>query len=145
VRSTDLVLDASATLAWLVRRIDPAEEQLADEILSCVQAREALVPALWFVEVVNGVLVAERRGGIGAATSASFMGLVAALPIAEDSVRPPSAQASVLMLARAYQLTAYDATYLELILRTGRALATFDRQLAEAVRKAGGRVFGDAA
>jgi hypothetical protein len=30
-------------------------------------------------------------------------------------------------------------------LRTGLALATFDAQLADALRKAGGRVFGDAA
>jgi predicted nucleic acid-binding protein len=43
-----------------------------------------------------------------------------------------------------YSLTAYDATYLELVLRTGGTLATFDRQLATAVRKAGVRVFGDA-
>jgi len=49
------------------------------------------------------------------------------------------------MLARAYQLTGYDATYLELVLRSGGVLATFDRQLAEAARKAGGRVFGDGA
>jgi predicted nucleic acid-binding protein len=49
------------------------------------------------------------------------------------------------MLARVYKLTCYDATYLELVLRTHRVLATFDRQLAEAVREAGGRVFGDSA
>src|SRR5664279_680342 len=100
----DLVLDASATLAWMVRRADPAEERLADEILGCVQAREALVPALWITEVANGVLTAERRGGIGHAMSASFMGLVNALPIVEDTLRPSAVQANVLMLARAYQL-----------------------------------------
>jgi predicted nucleic acid-binding protein len=50
-----------------------------------------------------------------------------------------------LTLARAYQLTGYDATYLELVLRVGGVLATFDRQLADAVRKAGGRVLGDPA
>jgi predicted nucleic acid-binding protein len=49
----------------------------------------------------------------------------------------------VLTLARAYELTGYDATYLELVLRTGRTLATFDRKLAEAARTAGVRVFGD--
>jgi hypothetical protein len=34
---------------------------------------------------------------------------------------------------------------MELSFRTNRALATFDKQLAKAMRKAGGRVFGDAA
>jgi len=73
------------------------------------------------------------------------MGMVYTLPILEDSTRPSSVQATVLTLARAYQLTAYDATYLELVLRTGGVLATFDRELSDAVRSAGGRVFGDPA
>ena len=46
-------------------------------------------------------------------------------------------------LARSYSLTAYDAMYLELALRKGVPLATFDSQLADATRKAGGRVFGN--
>jgi predicted nucleic acid-binding protein len=140
-----LVLDASAALGWLGERVDPAEARLADEVLRTIQSRDALVPALWFPEVANGVLVAERAGGVTNSASASFMGLIYALPIVEDSTRPSSVQATVLTLARAYNLTAYDATYLELVLRTGRELATFDSQLADAVRKAGGRIFGDPA
>jgi predicted nucleic acid-binding protein len=139
-----LVLDASAALAWLVDRVDPAETRLADDVLRHIQSRDALVPALWFAEVANGVLVAERRGGVGNSASASFMGMVYALPIVEDGTRLSSVQATVLTLARAYKLTAYDATYLELVLRVGGTLATFDRDLASAVRLAGGRVFGDA-
>jgi predicted nucleic acid-binding protein len=137
----ELVLDASATLAWLVRRVDPAQERLADEVLGVIQARGAMVPLLWYPEVANGVLVAERRAGVSASTSAAFLDLVDTLPIVEDKTRPFAVQATVLELARSYNLTAYDATYLELVLRTGRALATFDRQLAKAVRLAGGRVF----
>jgi predicted nucleic acid-binding protein len=141
----ELVLDASATLAWLIRRVDPIEDQLADEVLRFVRTASAIVPALWFTEVANGVLVAERRGSVSQSTSAAFLGMVNALPILEDATRPSAVQPIVLMLARAYKLTGYDATYLELVLRTGGVLATFDRQLANAVRQAGGRVFGDPA
>jgi predicted nucleic acid-binding protein len=140
-----LVLDASATLAWLVKRVDPIEAQLADDLLTQIEMKAALVPALWFPEVANGVLVAERRSGIGSSTSASFLRLLDTLPILEDATRPSAVQSTVLTLARAYKLTGYDATYLELVLRTGGVLATFDRQLANAVREAGGRVFGDPA
>jgi len=55
-------------------------------------------------------------------------------------------QRSTINLARSHhshQLTAYGATYLELALRTGSSLATFDRQLADAFRILGGHVFGD--
>jgi predicted nucleic acid-binding protein len=140
-----LVLDASATLAWLIRRVDPIEDQLADEVLRHLQPSDAVVPALWFAEVANGILVAERRGGVGIATSATFLGMVSTLPIMEDTTRPSAVQGTVLTLARAHKLTVYDAIYLELVLRTGRTLATFDRKLAGAARSAGVRVFGDPA
>jgi predicted nucleic acid-binding protein len=45
-------------------------------------------------------------------------------------------------LAREHGLTAYDATYLDLALRKNAVLATFDGKLAEAMRRAGGKVFG---
>jgi predicted nucleic acid-binding protein len=54
-------------------------------------------------------------------------------------------QSRILDLGRRHGLTAYDATYLELAMRTGGMLATFDRKLADAARVAGVRVFGDAA
>jgi predicted nucleic acid-binding protein len=139
-----IVLDASAALACLVDRGDAAEARLTEDVLRTVQSSDAVVPALWFSGVANGVLAAERSGGVGRSASASFLGLVTALPIVEDRTGASAIQGTVLTLARAYELTAYDATYLELVLRTGRTLATFDRQLAEAVRKAGGHVFGDA-
>lgn len=118
---------------------------MADEVLRYLETQGAVVPALWFPEVANGVLTAERRTGIGNSRSASFLAMVNALPITEDATRPWATQSTVLTLARAYKLTGYDATYLELVLRTGGMLATFDRQLADAVRGAGGRVFGDPA
>ena len=139
-----LVLDASAVLAWFVQRSDPHEAALADEILLSVERDEAVVPALWFTELVNGLLVAERYRRIGPSKTMHFLGELAAMPITEDRARPSVVQGEILALARMYRLTAYDAVYLELALRTGRTLATFDGQLADAVRKAGGRVFGDA-
>jgi predicted nucleic acid-binding protein len=139
----ELILDASATLAWLVRRVDPIEDQMADEVLRFVRTGNSVVPALWFPEVANGILVAERRGGVSQSTSESFLKMVDTLPILEDATRPSAHQTRVLTLARSYKLTSYDATYLELVLRIGGELATFDRKLADAARVAGVRVFGD--
>lgn len=58
-----------------------------------------------------------------------------------DNIVPQSRREIVMALAREYALTAYDATYLDLALRTGATLATFDKKLAEAMRRAGGAVF----
>jgi predicted nucleic acid-binding protein len=138
-----LVLDASSVLAWFVQRSDPREAGLADAVFQNIERDEAVVPALWSIEVVNGLLVAERTRQTGTQKTALFLSELAALPIVEDRVRPLSAQGDVLRYARKFGLTAYDATYLELALRTGRTLATFDGKLASAMRQAGGRVFGD--
>jgi len=140
-----LVLDASSVIAWFVQRSDRREAVLAEEILSNVERDEAVVPALWFTEVVNGLLVAERIRRGGPSKAPQFLAELAALPIVEDRVRPSVTQVEVLTLARRHGLSAYDAVYMELSFRTNRALATFDKQLAKAMRKAGGRVFGDAA
>ena len=44
---------------------------------------------------------------------------------------------TVFHLARLYNLTMYDAMYLELALRLGLPLATLDRRLAQAASDAG--------
>jgi|SRR5580658_7395668 predicted nucleic acid-binding protein len=138
-----LILDASATLAWIFQRTDPAEVQIANELLARFQVEEALVPAIWFPEVANGLLVAERRAQCDAAKSIYFLSRINGLPIKEDAAGPSATQAASVALGRAHKLTAYDATYLELAVRSGRTLATFDRKLAEAARMAGVKVFGD--
>lgn len=140
-----LVLDASAVLAWLVKRTDPREAALADAIFSSVEQEEALVPSLWFPEVANGLLVAERRKMVASAEASRFLTELRTLPIAEDKVWPSTLQRAVFQLALAHGLTAYDATYIELALRHRSTLATFDRKLAEAARSAEIGVFGDPA
>ncbi len=87
--------------------------------------------------------MAERRASVTPAKSAFFISEVRSLGIEQDETRPAAALNLILSLARTYGLTGYDATYLELVLRMGATLATFNRQLADALRQAGGHIFGD--
>jgi len=139
-----LVLDASMTLAWQFKRVDPGELILAEKGLEALSTVQAVVPALWFAEVANGVLHGERQGVISHKQSASFLKDLSEVEIVADEASPRGHQATVLDLARNYGLTVYDATYLELAMRRAATLATFDHKLAEAARAAGVRVFGDA-
>jgi predicted nucleic acid-binding protein len=112
--------------------------------MSVVRASGAMVPALWYSEVVNVLLLAERQRVIRPDESASYLSSLSIWEIVQDSVHPALCQAQVTHLGRVYELTAYDATYLELAMRRAAMLATFDRKLAAATRAAGVRVFGDA-
>jgi predicted nucleic acid-binding protein len=125
------VLDASATAAWCF----PDENALADNAAIDRLAHEnALVPALWWAEVRNVLIVGERRGRIDAIGTARFLADLQRLRIQID--RNPTSDL-VLALARRHRLTAYDAIYLELAGRFGIPLATLDARLAGAARAEG--------
>ena len=62
---TDLVIDNSVVMAWFFR---DESTKFADNILDQFENYAAIVPAIWPLEVGNVLLVAERKGCIGAAT-----------------------------------------------------------------------------
>jgi predicted nucleic acid-binding protein len=138
-----LLLDASVALAWCITRADPSEAILAQEALNFVRLNRAEVPALWYAEVANTLLVFERAKRFSPQDSSNFLSDLATLWIEPDPVPTAQSQSQVLSLARTHQLPAYDATYLELALRLNLPLATFDQKLAHAARSAGILVFGD--
>jgi predicted nucleic acid-binding protein len=131
-----LVLDASPIVAWALREADPRSAGLRERMRS----DEALVPALWWFEVRNALLVNERRGRLSQPQTTRFLRRLGRLPITED--RSPD-DAVVLALARRHQLTVYDAAYLELSVREGLPLATLDAALVEAARAEGVLLLGE--
>jgi hypothetical protein len=82
---TPLVVDASLTAAWC---FDDEETQYARDILSRAEQLDSFVPAIWPVEMVNVLLVNERRRRITAADTARAVTLFNELAIHVD--RPPS-------------------------------------------------------
>jgi len=87
--------------------------------------------------------MAERRQATNEDKIAEFLIDLAQLSISIVPASSVAALSRVLALGQSSRLTAFDASYLELVQQTGAELATFDRQLAEAARAAGARVFGD--
>lgn len=139
-----LVIDASMALAWLFERNNTEEIDCADRALLALADAEPSVPSLWHTEIANALLVGERRKIVTEARVIDYLNRLSRLPITTDDTAPASRRDLVMALAREYGLTAYDATYLDLALRIDAVLATFDNNLADAMRRAGGTVFGDA-
>jgi predicted nucleic acid-binding protein len=139
----NLILDASVALAWCITRTDPSEAILAQEALNFVRFNHSHVPALWYAEIANTLVVCERARRFTPQDSASFLRDLETLWIDTDPLPPAQSYSRVLFLARTHQLTAYDATYVELALRFALPLATFDQKLASAARSAGIQIFGD--
>lgn len=131
---TGLVIDASAALSWCFEDEGGAE---ADALIDKVAAEGATVPSLWFLEIANALVTGERRSRIKPAESAAFSAMIEHLPIVTDPSTGAQALRGTIAVAREYGLTAYDAAYLELAMRLGLPLATGDRSLQAAARRAG--------
>jgi predicted nucleic acid-binding protein len=120
------VLDASVVACWAF--VDE-EHPVADLALERIRTDEARVPASWWFEVRNILILNERRKRLTESDTVSFLRDLARLRVTVD--RSPE-EADVLMLARQHRLSVYDASYLELARRNSVPLATLDRELAGA-------------
>ena len=128
------ILDNSIALAWY---FEDEQTPAVIAILDRLTEAGAIVPQLWPVEAVNGLLTAERRGRITGAERQRLANLLRALPISVDDQTASQALTATAHLAEQHQLTAYDATYLELAVRLGLPLATNDRALTAAAKSVG--------
>jgi predicted nucleic acid-binding protein len=124
------VADASATLPWCFEEeATPATEALLERLRA---GEPAVVPAHWSTEVMNGLIMAVRRGRIDLERVVRFAHDLAALPIRIEPAYAPAAWDAVIRVATRHQLTVYDAAYLELAERIGLPLATLDGDLRKA-------------
>ena len=127
-----LVLDASLALAWYFQ--DEATAT-TDAVLDRVAETGAVVPALWRLELANGLQVAVRRGRISPAYRDASLADLTQMRIETDSETDVHAWSATLMLAEKHDLTLYDAAYLKLAQRRRLPLATLDRGLRRAAGK----------
>ena len=129
-----MVIDSTVALAAV---LPERHSDAAREVLLRVAEQGAIVPAHWHLEVGNILLAAERRGVMGGELRAIIQKQLSILPIATDMETAERAWADTADLALEYGLSLHDAAYLELALRRGAVLATFDAKLLLAAQVAG--------
>ena len=127
------VVDASVVLAWA---LDDEQSGYAELVVRRLLTAGGVAPAHWPLEVANAIWSAQRRGRITATDVQKVQGLLHALPIEIIPVELGTALGSIEM-ARAHDLSIYDATYIELAAFRGLDLATIDKRLAAACRTVG--------
>jgi predicted nucleic acid-binding protein len=133
------VVDASVAMSWCF--LDEATTA-SRKLLTGISETSALVPAWWYVEITNVLVVAERKGRIDAEQVTEFIALIEALDLEVDQESPQRAFSHLLPLCRTHRLTSYDAIYLDLALRRRLPLATLDEPLRKAAKKLGIKLLG---
>lgn len=132
---TQMVLDASVTLAWV---FEDEFSEYAARSAGILHLDVAFVPAIWPMEITNSILSATRRGRLSPHRADDFLDEIGKLRIEIDREQEWQVVARVALdRGLRFGLSAYDASYLELAIRRGLPLATQDRRLAEAATAAG--------
>ena len=131
------VLDASVTIRWALQEGSLTDRTYADQVLDSFDAAFATVPALWYTETIHVLRCAEEDKTMGESDVTGFIYQLGQLPIQLDMAAPSGVRLAVAAVSREFRLSGYDAQYLELARRLSLPIATLDKGLRKAARKAG--------
>jgi predicted nucleic acid-binding protein len=126
-----LILDTSAIMGLA---FDDEDGQYSRGVIDHIAADGAVVPTLFWFEIRNCLLMAERRRRTAMDRTTAFLADLEPLNLEVDYLPQ---EVIVMGLARRHTLTIYDAAYLELAQRRNLPLATIDHALARAAVAAG--------
>lgn len=125
-----LVLDASAAIACAALGESPP-----DALLAAIKTETLIAPALWPFEVYHVLQALRRRSRITESDLSMALRVIDGLTVEIEPVSVTRVRTDILALATEYNLTVYDAAYLELAQRLGIPLATLDDEMRKAARK----------
>ena len=138
---TGFVLDNSVVMRWILESNKASDQAYAEKVLKSFVNMDAFVPNLWHLEAVNVLIGAEKRYEITTGEIEGFISQLENLPIHVDALTSHQAFNRTISLARAYNLSSYDAAYLELAVRAGIPLATLDKDLIKAAKNSSVEIY----
>jgi predicted nucleic acid-binding protein len=130
-----MVVDASTAISFLLK--DEVSSYALKALASSRTASSVYVPIHFWLEISNGLLMAERRNRAPWSEISETFKFAFSLPYTTDEETAKRCQSESLSLARQFKLTIYDAAYLELALRRRLTLATVDKALSRAANAVG--------
>jgi len=137
------VADASVAVAW----VHPAQATAETaSMLDAIAGGATLeVPSLWPLEVANALAVLVRRRKLTNDERKTALGWLSGLRTRIDPEAPGLAFSKLSELADLYELSVYDATYLELAQRRSLVFGCKDGPLRQAAKQSGVQLWRGAA
>lgn len=127
-----IVVGASLAAAWCLR--EPEGIAIADRMIERMRTEMAVVPGIFWHEMRNVLVIAERRNRIETGAAEVHLSRLRNLRFVTDDHQDDE---EILLLARRHGLTAYDAAYLETAKRRQARFVGLDRKLASAASREG--------
>ena len=132
-----LLLDSSVALSLAFE--DECDDYTL-RVFEAIRKGGALVPSLWFLEVANILALSVKRKRLTEPEAERFLLLLSAQQI-QTAPDIDHRATDLYALALHYNLTAYDAVYLNLANKSGLPLASKDSALKNATVEAGLTLF----
>ena len=126
---TKLIVDASATAPYL---FDDERDDRIPQIVDAARNGRCAASGVWPYEVANMLRRALSARRISDDQLPLIADLLQGLAVDVDAASSDRVLRACLALATRHGVTAYDASYLELAVRLGAELATFDGELRNA-------------
>ena len=133
---TAFVLDNSVAMRWLLQTSKISDQKYSEKVLKSLIDASAIVPNLWHLEATNVLLGVEKKSEVSVGEIERFLVQLESLPITVDPLTANQSFSHIMALSRAYKLSSYDAAYLELSIRERLPLASLDKGLVRAAKKA---------
>jgi predicted nucleic acid-binding protein len=131
-----VVVDASFCASWILSvESSVAAELLLTRVMS--GAVELMVPSLWHYEILNFLRSAVRRKRLSTDDVHLAVEALERVPIKFEDLPGAPARRRILHLATQFDLSSYDAAYLELADRFKIPLLTNDAKLKAAAKQLG--------
>ena len=133
----NFILDCSVYMSWCFN-----EETIkaSSKILNSITKKGIIVPSLWVYEVTNTLTVSVRRKKLTVADAHDLINNIQLLPIEFDKPTIEN-MSNIFNIANEHKLSAYDAAYIELALRTNTQIASFDKEVIKVSGKLGIKIF----
>ena len=131
-----VVLDASACAAWVLPD-ETSESANRAFALSCLEENTFHAPLIWHWEMGNLLSLAEARERLPSGGAQQALEVLYQTKIKFDAPPTLHRMAQISRQSRAHQLSFYDASYLELVLRLNGQLASKDKKLLHAAKTCG--------
>jgi predicted nucleic acid-binding protein len=135
----NFVLDNSVVVRWLLNDGLAKDQQYAKAILSLIakKTHTPITPGIWSLEIANVISRAEKLGQLDEGQSTYFLETIRQMRIPTEATLQEVSFGSILHLSRVYKLSSYDCSYLELAMRYAIPIATLDKDLIAASKRAG--------
>lgn len=135
-----LVVDNSVMMRWLFKDGSPSDQRYAHGVLEKIKAQNlrVIAPYIWVYEAAFVTHYYTRQKALDYAEAISRLEALFEL---STVIRGEESPAQLLEVAAAYNVSSYDAAYLLLAKQHNCPLATLDKKMQKAFKKAKGKLF----